>query len=89
MKGSEGLDLALQEIHKLYKSGYSSIDMISTIFKVVKNYDQSMIEYLKLEYIKEIGFVHMRILSGVNSMLQLSGLVARLCAVADKVKANK
>lgn len=35
-------------------------------------------EPLKLEYIKEIGFAHMRISDGLNTYLQLAGLVARL-----------
>ena len=89
MEGSSGLDAAVKQIHKLYNSGYSSIDIISTLFKIVKNYDETMLEYVKLEYIKEIGFVHMRILNGVNSLLQLSGLLARLCAVVDKIKDSK
>ena len=36
-------------------------------------------EYTKLEYIKEIGFTHMRILEGVGTLIQLGGLMARLC----------
>ena len=36
-------------------------------------------EYTKLEYVKEIGFTHMKILEGVQTLLQLSGCVVRLC----------
>lgn len=85
MKGSAGLDEALKGVHSLYNTGYSSIDIIGTVFKVVKNFDDSMMEYVKLEYIKEIGFMHMRVLDGLASLLQLSGLIGRLCAVSDKV----
>ena len=38
-----------------------------------------MDEELKLNFIKEIGFCHMRILDGLDSLLQLSGLIAKLC----------
>jgi replication factor C subunit 2/4 len=38
-----------------------------------------MAEYLKLEYIKEIGLTHMKIVEGVDSLLQLTALLARLC----------
>lgn len=31
---------------------------------------------------QEIGFTHLRIAEGVDSLLQLSGLVARLCKKA-------
>jgi replication factor C subunit 2/4 len=31
--------------------------------------------------IQEIGFTHMRILEGVQTLLQLSGCVARLCKI--------
>lgn len=30
--------------------------------------------------LKEIGYTHMRIVEGVNSLLQLSGLLARMCS---------
>jgi len=38
-----------------------------------------MPEALKLEYLREIGFAHMKIADGVASMLQLLGLISRLC----------
>ena len=39
-------------------------------------------EELKLEFIKDIGFCHMRVLDGLDTMLQLQGLVAKLCVTA-------
>jgi replication factor C subunit 2/4 len=38
-----------------------------------------MNEFLKLEFLREIGFAHMRIGDGVNSRLQLTGMLAKLC----------
>ncbi len=38
-----------------------------------------MPEPQKLDFIREIGFSHMRIAQGLNSQLQLLGCVARLC----------
>ena len=40
-----------------------------------------MEEKTKLEYMKVIGTVHMRILDGLDSLLQLSGLLAKLCLI--------
>jgi len=42
-----------------------------------------MPEPLKLSLIKEIGVTHMRIIDGVESFLQLSGLCARMCEAAS------
>lgn len=58
-----------------------------------------MPEYTKLEFIKvsriisphfdwltalqEIGFTHMRVLEGVGTLVQLAGLVARLCKMVS------
>ena len=39
-------------------------------------------ETIKLEFIREIGFTHMRIAEGLNTKLQLLGCVARLAAMA-------
>ena len=45
-----------------------------------------MDEELKLNFIKEIGFCHMRILDGLDSLLQLSGLIGKLCCNAGAVR---
>jgi replication factor C subunit 2/4 len=41
-------------------------------------------EHGKLEFIREIGFTHMRILEGVQTYLQLAGCLARLCKINMK-----
>jgi len=76
----------IEESHKLLRSlwndGYSAADIITTLYKVVKNFDTE--EYIKLEFIKDIGFTHMKIVNGLNTLLQLSGLLARLCLLKTK-----
>eukprot|EP01117_Protostelium_nocturnum_P007635 TRINITY_DN2737_c0_g1_i1.p1 TRINITY_DN2737_c0_g1~~TRINITY_DN2737_c0_g1_i1.p1 ORF type:complete len:328 (-),score=111.31 TRINITY_DN2737_c0_g1_i1:107-955(-) len=67
-------------LEELVAQGYSSADVISTLFKVVKN--QEMEEGLKLEFIREIGLTHMKIVQGLSSALQLSALIARLCKIS-------
>ncbi|XP_050460644.1 replication factor C subunit 2 [Cataglyphis hispanica] len=62
-----------------WKMGYSAEDIISNVFKVCKNH--AMDEKLKLKFVKEIGITHMGIVEGINSLLQLHGLVAKLCRV--------
>ncbi|KAL0465699.1 DNA replication factor C-like protein [Neurospora intermedia] len=72
------IDAALDGLRELWDLGYSSHDIISTMFKVTKTIP-TLSEHAKLEFIKEIGFTHMKILEGVQTLLQLSGCVARLC----------
>ena len=75
---SEGkLDEAYKIMQHLWKLGYSAEDIITNVFRVCKTHQ--MAEYLKLEFIKEIGHQHMRIVQGTSSLLQMSGLIARLC----------
>ncbi|GFO32723.1 replication factor c subunit 2 [Plakobranchus ocellatus] len=71
------LDEAYKTMAHLWRLGYSPEDIITIVFRVCKNHN--MPEYLKLEYIKEIGYTHMRLAEGVQSLLQMSGLLARLC----------
>ncbi|XP_045591900.1 replication factor C subunit 2 isoform X1 [Procambarus clarkii] len=71
-------DEAYKILAHLWKLGYASEDIISNIFRVCKN--TNMAEFLKLEFIKEIGYTHLRIVQGTSSLLQLSGLLARLCS---------
>eukprot|EP00116_Pleurobrachia_bachei_P009050 sb/3469312/ len=79
-KCQEGdIDGAYSILHSLWKLGYSPEDIINNIRKVCQT--QEMPEYLKLLYLKEVGYAHLRISQGVNSLLQLSGLLAKLCTV--------
>ncbi|CAN6666530.1 replication factor C subunit 4 [Trichomonascus vanleenenianus] len=66
---------------ELWDKGYSAVDIISTMFRVTKTMD--MDEQLKLEYIKVIGFTHMRVLDGVGTYLQLAGSLAGLCKLKN------
>uniref|UniRef100_A0A8C6PXL5 Replication factor C subunit 2 n=1 Tax=Nothobranchius furzeri TaxID=105023 RepID=A0A8C6PXL5_NOTFU len=72
------IDEAYKVVEQLWALGYSPEDIIGNIFRVCKTYQ--MAEYLKLEFIKEIGFTHMRVAEGVNSLLQMAGLLGRLCS---------
>ena len=69
-------------VQNLYKLGYGPSDIITTVFRVVRNYE--MHEYLKLEFLREVGNCQMRISEGVNSKLQMSGLLAKMCIVSEK-----
>eukprot|EP01118_Nematostelium_gracile_P003031 TRINITY_DN13474_c0_g1_i1.p1 TRINITY_DN13474_c0_g1~~TRINITY_DN13474_c0_g1_i1.p1 ORF type:complete len:224 (+),score=50.14 TRINITY_DN13474_c0_g1_i1:29-673(+) len=73
------IEVSHQNLVYLWKKGYSASDIITTLFRVVKMYD--MEEFLKLEFIREIGLVHLRITNGLDTFLQLSGLIARLCKI--------
>ncbi len=76
------LHQANAELQKLWTLGYSASDIIGTLFKVTKAHAQ-LPEGKKLAYLREIGFTHMRISNGVNSLLQLLGLMGRLCQNTD------
>lgn len=67
-------------ICKLWRLGYSAEDIIGNIFRVCKR--MPMVEKLKMQYIKEIGKTHMNIVDGNNSLLQMTGLLARMCELS-------
>ena len=64
----------------LCASGYAATDVIQTLFKVTRTMDMNEVD--KLEFIREIGFTHMRISEGLNTPLQIAGCVARLSAMS-------
>jgi replication factor C subunit 2/4 len=71
----------------LYQKGYSVGDIIGSFLRVLKNFE--MREDVKIEFTKEIAITHLRVVSdGVQSINQISGLVARLCRAADTMKAT-
>ena len=100
------LDEAMTQLEELWVQGYAAVDIVGTLFRVVKGMD-ALAEYTKLEFIRvsttkarvalrsqradelvcpvqEIGFTHMRILEGVSTVVQLGGLLARLCKLSMK-----
>ncbi|KAI7850305.1 P-loop containing nucleoside triphosphate hydrolase protein [Circinella umbellata] len=70
-------------MRELYGLGYATLDIITTVFRVIKSFNE-LDEELRLDYLKEIGMIHMRILDGHQSLVQLSGLVARLCRIGKE-----
>ena len=64
------------------RQGYCGLDIVGTCFRLAK-FATELPEELKLDFIKEIGFCHMRVLEGLDTLLQLSGLVAKLCCQAQ------
>lgn len=77
------VDEAVTCMEKLYDQGYSALDIITTFFRVTRNYTD-LSEQIRLDYLKEIGFTHMRILEGHQSVIQLAGMLAKLCNVTSK-----
>lgn len=75
------IDSAYDGMTELQALGYAPIDIIGTVFRIAKNLD-SVSESVKLDFIREIGFTHMRILEGVGSFVQLTALLARMCRLA-------
>ncbi|XP_064620573.1 replication factor C subunit 2-like [Lineus longissimus] len=75
------IDESYKVMAHLWRLGYAPEDIIAIVFRVCKNH--TMPEFLKLEFIKEIGLTHQRIADGVNSLLQLSGMLARLCKISS------
>lgn len=68
---------AYELMAKLWQLGYAAEDIIGNIFRVCKR--MTMPEKLKLAYLRDIGETHMKIVDGLNSLLQMSSLLAKLC----------
>jgi replication factor C subunit 2/4 len=73
-------------IEELWQKGYCGLDIVGTLFRLAKTAEIN--EELKLQLIKEIGFCHMRVLDGLDTLVQLNGLMAKLvcCAAQAGIK---
>jgi len=78
------IDAAYKILSHLWGLGYSPEDIITNVFRVCKSH--GMAEFMKLEFIKEIGRTHLAMAQGTSSLLQLAGLLARLCQVSLTVE---
>jgi replication factor C subunit 2/4 len=81
MTAAQGkLTKAIKGMKVLYHQGYASTDIVRTTFRVAKTLE--LPDNMKMGFIREIGFTHMRVADGVNSLLQLTAMIARLTYVA-------
>jgi len=69
---------AVLKLNCLLKMGFSTLDFIATLFRVTKGFE-NVEEHLKLNWIRDMAFVHARIADGLDSDLQLNGLLAKMC----------
>ena len=72
---------AMAGITELWNAGYSSLDLVTTFFKVTKGMD-NLPEALKLDFLQHVSATHMRVVDGVGSLLQMYGLASKLVGVA-------
>ena len=77
---------AINHVDSIWAQGYSAIDIIGTLFRVTKNAD--IHPKILLAFIREIGFSHMRISEGLDTKLQITGLLSRLCKVAIEINSK-
>jgi len=75
---------ATTAMQELWNTGYSAQDIIGTVFRLCKVVE--MPEYIKMNFMKEIGFTHMRISEGLSSLCQLTGLLGKLCQLAGEAR---
>lgn len=73
------IDNAIERISFLTNQGYSPNDIIQTVFRVARRMEFKT-EKEKLQMLRQIGLVHMRMAEGLPTHLQLCGLAARLCS---------
>ena len=76
------LEAALDTLEPLCNMGYAPVDLIGSFFRVAKALPPGSIpEALQLEFMKEIGNCHVRILDGCPTRLQLYGMLAKLADI--------
>lgn len=73
---------AVLKLNVLLKMGFSTLDFISTLFRVTKTYN-NVDEKIKLDWIRDMAFIHARIADGLDSPLQLNGLLAKMVISCD------
>merc|ERR1712228_600037 len=75
---------AVLKLNVLLKMGFSTLDFIATLFRVTKTYN-NIEEKVKLDWIRDMAFIHARIADGLDSALQLNGLIAKMCLSTRKI----
>lgn len=72
---------AAERLQILWAQGYSPLDIIGSLYKVVTSH--TMNENIQLRYLKELAVLRMRLLDGVCTLLQVHGCIAKLCEISS------
>lgn len=64
----------------LQRCGYAPDDIVGMCSRVTKSH-QTLGDALKLEFLKAIAAIHVRVADGIESPVQFSALIARLCRI--------
>ena len=78
---AQDIDKAAALMGDMWKSGYAALDVVTTLFKVLKAHAR-LGEVLKMELLQTLSATHMRVLDGVSTLVQMHGLCAKIAAVA-------
>lgn len=70
---------AIKKVYDIWNKGYSAEDIIVMIFRCYKKLE--IVDTKKVQYIKLICSTHLKIIEGEQSLLQINGLISRLCMV--------
>lgn len=83
-------ETALSGLNHLWSMGYAAIDIILTLFRVTRGLDNKLLsEDLQIEFIRLIGFTHVRIVEGLSTKLQLAGLLSAMCRTSHELVNKK
>lgn len=77
---------AISIVKTMYTEGYSTQDILNQVYNVCKYANLS--EHKRLEFIRQIAVVQLRVAEGCDSFLQLTALIARMCAISDDLVAD-
>lgn len=74
-------------MQRLWKLGFAAEDIMKNVSKVCKHLQVR--EVVKLSFLKEIAVTHQRVADGQCTLLQMSGLLSRLCKQGNYWKEKK
>jgi replication factor C subunit 2/4 len=73
---------AILNVNQLSEEGYNTYDIVSTISKVIQN-NNDIKDEIKLDILMEVSKTKMKVLDGVNSILQIYGLLANILKLVN------
>lgn len=74
---------AINLLAPLCAQGYSGLDIIETLLRVIKK--SPIRKEYQLTFLSEVGAMQVRVLNGLDSTVQLHGLLAKLCERAKEL----
>jgi DNA polymerase III delta prime subunit len=78
---SKDINKSVMLLHQIFKEGYSTYDIVNSMYKVVMQIESELNKQKFMELMKQMAELKKRVFEGAVSEIQVAGFLAKCCLI--------